>query len=1095
MKKTASAFARRIALCLLGLLLAGAVPALGQEFEVSGVVTSQDNGQPLPGVNVVVQGTTTGTATDVDGTYELSAPDPQGTLVFSFVGYERQVIPINGRSVIDVQLAPDVAGLQEIVVVGYGTERKADLTGAIDVVEVEELTQVPTGEVLKALQGQASGVSIVSSGQPGAEPLVNIRGFNTFGNNEPLYIVDGVPTQNISTMNPNNIASMQVLKDAGAASIYGSRASNGVIIITTKEGRGEISVNYSAYVGYQMPEQNNVWDILSSQEMGELTFLVQRNSGLEPDDENWGTPLYGDEATPVVPDYILPNGAEEGSPEVDPSRYFVNPHYLDPNAPASFYQISRASQGTDWYDEIVSSALTAKHNLSVGGGGDIGNYFLSLGYLNQQGIVMQTYLERYSIRANTNFNVNDNIRIGENLSFTVSDNPTIAALTEGSAIGMSFREHPMIPVYDIMGNFAGATGTELTNARNPVAQQYRNRNNQGLGKRLFGNVFAEVDLLEDLLFRSSFGGELFSGYFHSFAYPTYENAENINTTPTYFENAWNGRNWTWSNTLTYQHIFADQHDVEVLAGVEAYKARGREVGGATQAYFSYDPNYWNLDTGSGTQTNYSFTYGNSLFSLFGRVDYSYAGKYLFGATLRRDGSSKFLENKYGVFPAVSAGWRISEEPFMEDLSWLTSLKLRGSYGVMGNQLNVDLNNPYTLFVGNINTSYYPITGCNNCLAQGFEQARIGNPDARWERDINMNVGFDVALFDGQMAATVDYYQKNIEGLLYNPSLPGTAGAAEQPFVNVGNMVNNGIDLSVNGTTTLFGDLNVDVGLTFTTYHNEIVEIAEGIDYFEGPTLRFGTAIIRNEVGHPLSAYYGYKIVGFWDTPEEIEAAGQDYQFDIGFERDEDGDLIFDDEGNPIPVGLGRFRYADVDGDGQITTADRTFLGSPHPDFTYGLNLGLAYKNWDFSMFLYGVQGNEIWNQVKWWTDFYNSFAGAKSSTALHDSWTPENHDATVAIQEEVVSVSTFSAPNSYFVEDGSYLRARSIQLGYTLPAQFVQAAGINTFRVYVQVANAFTITGYSGLDPEIGGNATSFGIDEGQYPNSRQFLVGIDLSF
>ncbi len=1054
-------------------------PTYGQDgFSVSGTVLDGATGDPLPGANVTVAGTTIGTATDIDGQYALEAPSPEDSLQFSYVGYEGQTLAIDGRATIDVELAPATLTGSELVVVGYATQQRQDLTGSVEVVDVDELTKIPTGQVAQQLQGHVSGVTIVSSGQPGAEPMVNIRGFNTFGDNTPLYVIDGVPTQNISTLNPNNVATLQVLKDA-SASIYGSRASNGVIIITTKEGRGEVSVTYDSYVGYQVPDRDNVWDILRPQGMADLRWLAYNNTGQDP-----GNAMYGNAALPVLPDYIAPEGLMEGDPAADPSRYNVNPLFTSADELGDFYRISRANlAGTDWYREITQPATTTSNNLSVSGGGDLGNYFLSLGYLNEQGTLMGTYLERYTIRANTEFNVGDHIRIGENLAYSMSENPTIAALSEGSAIGMSYREHPLIPVHDIMGNFAGSFGTNLTNARNPVAQQHRNRNNEGRGNRLFGNVYAEADFLGAFLARTSFGGEVGSGYYHSFAYPTYENAENINIPPSYFENAWNGYTWTWSNTLTYQQTFSEAHDVTVLAGGEVYNNTGREVGGSTSDYFSYNPDFWNLNTGSGTQTNYSFSYGNALVSVFGRLDYSYDSKYLLGLTLRRDGSSKFLENRYGVFPAVSGAWRISQESFMDGISWLTDLKIRGSYGVMGNQLNVDPNNPFTLFVGSPTSSYYAIGGGNGSLAQGFEQGRIGNPSAKWERDISTNFGFDAALFGGRLEATFDYYQKDVEGLLFNPALPGTAGAAEQPFINVGSMRNNGIDLSLRGATNLAQDLGLNATLNFTTYNNEIVAIAEGYDSFGAEPRRFGIPIIRNAVGHPLSSYYGYQIEGFWDSEGEIEdadagAPSGEYQTDAG---------------------VGRFRYADIDGDGEITNDDRTFLGSPNPDFTYGLNLGLTYRSWDFSMFVYGVQGNEVWNQVKWWTDFYASFAGAKSNTALYDSWTPDNQDAEVAIQETVASFSTYQVPNSYFVEDGSYLRIRSMQLGYTLPSRLVQGIGGESLRVYVQAANLFTFTSYSGIDPEIGsndaGDVVGFGIDEGAYATPRQFLFGVNLSF
>jgi TonB-linked SusC/RagA family outer membrane protein len=1075
------------AIVSLLLLFFVAGTAHAQDFTVSGTVVDSINGESLPGVNVQVVGTTIGTATNAQGRFELQIPSENETLQFSFVGYQTKRVPVQGQSELRVQLTSQTLTGSEIVVVGYSTQQRQDLTGSVDVVDVADMTEIPATQVTEQLQGQASGVTVVSSGQPGEEPQINIRGFNTFGNNQPLYVVDGIPTQNISDLNAADIESLQVLKDAGAASIYGARAANGVIVITTKKGRGDLTVQFSSYAGIQSPpDQTNPWNILSPQGMADLRWMALRNSGVE----NPSSALYGSGETPVLPDFLQPAGASEGDPGTSPEDYFVVPFYTDPSLLNSFNRIVRANKaGTDYYDQIFDNAPMTKNDLSISGGGEMGNYLLSLGYLNQQGTLMRTNLERYTIRANTQFNITDNVRIGENISYTLSDNQQSGTLVEGSAIGMAFRQQPIIPVRDIMGNWAGSFGPDLGNAENPVAIRERTRNNDNENKRLFGNVFVEVDFLDDFRFRSNFGGDYNSGFFHFFVFPTYEASENA-TTNQYGEGSFNNRSWTFSNTLTYQNTFLDKHDVELLAGAEAVEERTQFVQGTVQDFFSFDPNFTSLNTGSGTRTNTSSATETALFSLIGRLDYAFANKYLVSFTVRRDGSSKFTRNRYGLFPAATAGWRISEESFMDDISWLTDLKLRGGYGVMGNQLNVDLNNPYTLFGGNQSNTFYDIRGTNSSIAQGFSRQRIGNPNAKWERNVNLNVGFDAAVFDGQLEATFDYYEKNIEDLLFNPELPGTSGGAAPPFVNVASMRNNGFDFSLRGQTTLFEELQVSIGGNVTSYNNEVVRLAEGFDSFSAQSRRFsGSNIIRNEVGQPVSSYYGYQIVGFWNDDEEIDVANIQAQEATGNDN-----AVFQTD-----AGLGRFRYADIDGDGQITPDDRTFLGSPNPDFTYGLNMSMAYRNWDFNLSLYGVQGNEIWNQVKWWTDFFPSFNGAKSETALNDSWTRDNPDATAPIQENRGSFSTNQVPNSYYVEDGSYLRVRNIQLGYTLPTRLVDPVGMQRLRLYVQAANVLTITGYSGIDPEIGagsdGNSTAFGIDEGAFAAPRKLLVGVNLTF
>ncbi|MEH6406703.1 MAG: TonB-dependent receptor [Leeuwenhoekiella sp.] len=1045
---------------------------------ITGTVTD-NNGAPLPGASILVKGTTNGTQSDFDGNYSITT-DSGATLVFSYVGFATQEIVVGAQTSINVTMEEDAGQLEEVVVVGYGTQRKQDLTGAISVVKTDELVQQPSGQITSQLQGRVSGVTITGGGQPGEAPQIKIRGANTFGNNNPLYVVDGIPTDNISDINPNDIGSLQVLKDAASASIYGARAANGVIIITTKQGKGTMRVNYDSYFGMQMVQKGNPWDILSSQEMANLTFQALRNTN---PDAPINHSQYGDGQNPVLPNYIAPVGAMT----VDESLYNVNPEYTNSSDVNNFYRIVQANkQGTNWFQEVFSPASITSHNLSVSNGSEKGSYFLSLNYFNQQGTINNTYLKRYTIRANATYDITDKIRIGQNVSFAVRDNPTIDALTEGSVIGMAFRELPIIPVYDIRGNYAGSFGSDLGNAKNPVAIADRRRNNRGVSNRFFGNIFAEIDFAKNLTFRTSFGGQYYSSSFNSFAYPEYENSENL-TVNSYSEAAATNYNWTWTNTVQYKNTFNDKHNLTVLVGTEAYQNRGREVGGTTQGYFSFDPDYVTLDTGSGTQTNYSFKYGDALSSLIGRVDYNFNDRYLISATIRRDGSSRFLNEQYGWFPAVSAGWNVMNESFMPEISWLNDLKIRGGYGIRGNQINVDPPNGFTTFGGDQLNSYYDIAGSNNSNAEGFRQSRIGNPDAKWEKDSDSNFGLDATMFNNSIQLSVDYYRKDIKDLLYNPNLPATVGTATVPYQNVAQMKNSGLDIDLSTYFDLSDNLRLNTTVTFTTYSNEIVKIAEGNTYFDAEGRRFnGSSIIRNAEGHSLSQFFGYQTQGFWDSQSEIDDANAAAIAATG-----NNNTVYQSD-----VAVGRFRYADTNGDNQITDADRTFLGDPNPDFTYGLNLELTYKNWDFSMFLYGSQGNDIWNQVKWWTDFYSSFIGAKSNTALYDSWTPTNTNASAPIQQTTGSFSLADVPNSYFVEDGSYLRAKQMQLGYSLPSSALEKINISKLRVYAQLANAFTITKYSGIDPEIaGGGAVNTGIDEGAYPNQRQLLLGLNVTF
>ncbi|MDN5286936.1 MAG: TonB-linked outer membrane protein SusC/RagA family [Mucilaginibacter sp.] len=1089
----------------LGLLLCCLISSLvvTAQTKYKGKIIGSDDKLPVVGASIRVKGTTTGAVTDVNGDFTLSL-SPGNVLVITYIGYQTTEVTVGSNVNLNITLKAGNNSLNEVVVTGYGSQRKKDLVGAVAVVDVAALNRQPTGSVENQLQGQAAGVTVIASGQPGEAPAVKIRGANTFGNNQPLYVIDGVPTTNVTDINPNDVASMQVLKDASSASIYGARAANGVIIITTKKGNGKASISYDAYYGTQVPKGGNVYNLLNPTEMMSLNTLAAQNTANAKNiPVNYVTSnLYGPNNN-VLPDYIsvgidskgqqiAPAGIHDGDPRVDPSLYNVNPFYSTGD-PSSFYRITKANKsGTDWYHEIFSSAPIQSHNLNVSGSSDLATYLFSLNYFNQQGTLTNTYNKRYTARANTSFNVTKHIRVGENLSYSLTENPQINQNDEGTAIGMSFREQPIIPVYDIKGNFAGSNTSNLGNARNPVAIQQRKINDYGATNRLFGNVFAEVDFLKYFTVRTQFGGEYYSNYNHNFVFPEYENSEN-NTVNSYSENSYNGYNYTWTNTLTYHQIIA-KHDIKLLVGTEAYKNRYETLGATNTGYFTFDPNFTTITSGTGAPTAYSTLQKDKIFSLLARLDYTYNDRFLLNATIRRDGSSRFLNNVYGWFPAVSAGYRISQEEFLKGVSWINDLKIRGGYGIMGNQINVTPANAFTTFGGNKTNSYYDITGSSTSTVPGFAQTQYGNPDARWEKDKNLNIGFDGSFFNQKLEISADYYKKIITDLLFNPNLPGTAGTAIAPYTNVGAMNNTGLDIAITTHTNLTHDLKMNATLTFTTYHNIIKSVTTGQNYFDQNQGRFnGSYIVRNQVGGPVGGFFGYKVDGFWNSKAEIDAAnakaGGTYQTDAA---------------------VGRFKYADVSGDGKIDASDRTLLGNPNPKFTGGLNLDFSYKRFDLNMFWYGSYGNKIWNDVKWYTDFYANFQGVKSKTALYDSWTPTHQNAKAPIQEIDGSFSTNTVPNSYYVENGSFLRLRNMQIGYTFDPQVLKSIGIDRFRVYISGANLITITKYSGVDPEITGSgstnsnqatnagstsSTNFGVDRGNYSPNRTYLLGVQVKF
>ncbi len=1037
---------------------------------ITGKVINKATGQPISSAAVQIKGSATATATNAEGFFSIKVPKENSTLIISFIGFETVQIPVSDKtSSINVSLSEVSTALNDILVTGYTSQRRKDITGSVAVVNVSNMKSIPAGTVESALQGQASGVTVINSGAPGGGSNVRIRGITSTGNTNPLVIIDGVQGS-LHDLNVNDIESMQVLKDAGAAAIYGVQGSNGVIIVTTKKGKpGRARITYDAYVGTQEPLKNG-FNLANTMEYATTIRNMEINSGVAPGSRNQ---QFGQGNTPTIPDYITPTAAKAGDPGTDPTTYNINSN-----------QITKANKsGTDWFHEIFKPAMMQSHTITASGGNDKSTYLFSVGYLNQQGTLINTYLKRYTARMNTTFNIKDHIRVGENAFVVFKDNPQVTNQNEGNAISFSYREPPIIPVYDIMGNYAGTKSAFLSNSQNPVANQQRTANNKGSDWQVNGNVFAEVDFLKHFTARTSFGGTFDNYYYYYFTYTPYENAEG-NTNPNSFtEGAGYNSLWLWTNTLNYSNTFG-KHSIKALVGSEAKNVYQRGFSAGRSNYYSTDPSFWVLNTGNpGTQSNVGNPpYQLSISSLFGRLDYSYDDKYLLAATIRRDGASVFSPgHQYGTFPSVTAGWRISNEDFMKNISWINQLKLRGGWGKLGSISNINPTNPYTLFASGAGLSYYPITGSYNSSTQGFFNSQLGNTSTTWESDIITNIGMDATILNNKLDISIEWYKKAISGLLFrNVSAIGNYnGGSTQPFVNLGNIQNTGIDLALTYHGSINKDFKFDVTGTLTTYKNLVMSLPSGYKYVDEYSLgstRIG-AFSRLQPGQAVGAFYGYKVVGlFKDASDVAKSATQS------------------------GAAPGRFKYADMNGDGKITDADRTFIGNPNPKFTYGLNLAASYKNFDFAMFLYGSAGNDVVNFVKYWTDFPQVFAGNVSKNAAYNSWTPNNTNATVPILEKSANFSNSTVFNSYYIEKGSYLRCKSLIIGYTIPSDQLKKAGIEKLRVYVQAANLFTITKYSGLDPELQGsdlnNNSNFGIDFGNYPaNQKSFNIGVNVGF
>ena len=1022
--------------------------ARGQGRMVTGSVTDEKHAA-LPGVNILIKGTTIGTVTDLDGNYSLSVQGDSTLLTFSFIGYETAETAIGSRSIVNLTLAPSVNYLSEVIVIGYGTQEKKDVTGSMAVVKSKELNATPASNIENNFQGRMAGVTVISSGQPGVGAQVVIRGASTFaGSTQPLYVVDGVPTLDISTINPADVESATALKDAGAASIYGSRASNGVILITTKQGEsGTMKLTYNGYYGVQFPGEG-ITNILDTQGYADLTWLAYKNSGLTPP-----STMYGTGQEPIIPDYYRPAGKLEGAVNEATYDKISNP-------------ITRTNKsGTDWYDELTQTAPIQNHDLAVSGGSNNSRYYVGLNYMNQEGIVVYTGAERYSMRINTEFKVNEKIRIGENITNTFRSNSLISSenvsFNGATSLVDVYLTPVILPVYDVGQNFTFAT---QPTALNPYAIQYRSKDNKSYSLRTFGNIYAEIDFLKDFTFRTAFGGSFQYGRSYAFT------PEAGNTLNSFTEGSYDEADWNWQNILTYRKNL-NAHSFSVLAGLETIKSdMGRISGGTRKDYLVEDPNNWTLNGGNATgQTNYGTSKTPySLVSFFGRVDYGFRGRYLLNLTIRRDGSSKFINHKYGTFPAATIAWRLSEESFMQGISFLSDLKIRAGYGVMGDQINASATNSYTSFLSDPGGSYYDITGSNNSAAVGFGKAFTGNPDGQWQENKTANLGVDFSLFRAKLYGSVDIYKKVTDRLLFTAESPGTNGTSLPAAKNVGKMENKGIDLMINYRSGIGQNWTFESTLTFTTYKNKIVKIADNLSFYLPPGNTLG---IRNAVGQPVSSFYGYEAVGIWQSQQQINSS------------------YIQKDAKP-----GRTRYADADGDGTVTENDRVFIGNPNPDFTAGINLSLSYKNVDLSAFFYAVYGNEIYNFNKWDREVFARGEGAKSRDLLENSWTEERPNASIPIAEVGYNF-TNDEINSNFVEDGSYLRLRNIQLGYNLPTDILQKAGMKKARMYLQAINLITLTKYSGLEPEVGGTSVAFGIGGSDYPTTRQFIVGLNLEF
>ena len=1035
---------------------------------VSGTVSSPE-GQPLAGVTVTVSGTDLRAVTAPNGKYNLNNVPSDGLLTFAIVGRTPVQTSISGRTTIDVTMSR-VAYLEAVVTTGYTQQRRGDITGAVSSVPVETMERETSASVLQKLAAATPGVTVNSSGSPGSRSTVRIRGISSFQNNDPLYIIDGVPVEEsyMNWLNPEDITSMQVLKDASAASIYGSRASNGVILIeTTKKGLvGPPRTTFRVRYGMSQPVRGyDDFLIQNSLDYFKVVRASFQNAG-----ERTPINIYGDSLNPTVPKYIYPNncGATGVCNNLDPSTYSYPDNLIMPG-----------SNGTNWWKAVFGTGKVTDANLQVSGGSPENTYGVSFGLFDQAGTARYNEFKRATVRANTEFRRNK-LTFGENLAIGLERSYGGLgddALGEGGILGKNILMQPVVPVRDIAGNFASGKANTLGNNTNPLKLAYEGRNNVGKYNRAFGNVFGGFTPLPSLSFRSSFGFNLFQGSYGYFNGPTPENSEatagnNIG------EDQEGSNDWTWSNTATYVITYG-LSTLNLLAGQEANAGTYRRIDASMANLLNTSVNSRFIQDGLGDASTKNVTSSGSryaLLSLFGKADYNFGDRYIVSGTIRRDGSSRLgPANRWGTFPAFGLAWHMSNESFFPKNSVVSDANIRYGWGVTGNQ-QITPGRIVSQYNGDKGTTFYDITGSNTSIQPGYRQTSLGNQNLKWEEDKSQNIGTDLALWDNRLNVVFEVYRRTTDNLLFDPRLPAAAGQVAPPIVNIGSMENKGFDMSIGHRGTWW-----DMTLNGSHYKNKITAITADNDFFYGPIgVRLSPHPVINQVGHPIGSFYGYVSEGLFRDAADIAAHATQ------------------DGAQP-----GRMKFKDVNGDGKITSADETIIGNPHPNFTAGLDMNVRWHSFDLGATVFGSYGNDILDTQKQFYIFRN-FSTNVRKDLLANSWTPTNLNAKYP---RIDKSDTYSSQiSSFYVEDGSYTRLRSLVLGYTIPndAPYLGRALSGT-RVYLQGDNLITITGYDGLDPALPATAATGaagdirdqfrGVDQGSYPSNRVFSIGISTTF
>lgn len=986
-----------------------------QAKTVTGTVTDV-SGEPIIGANIRIKGTTTGTITDIDGNFSIEA-EPQSVIEVSYIGYLTQETVINNQKSIRFLLKEDTKTLDEVVVIGYGVQKKADLTGSVANINTEKLNTQSNANIGQALQGKIAGVDIVSQGgAPGSGTRIMVRGIGTLNNASPLYIVDGMYMNSIDHINPNDIASIDVLKDASSAAIYGSRAANGVIIVTTKEGsntEGKPIIDLSVNLG--ISTASKFLDMLDAKGWAEVTTIARQAIG---------------------------------KPALDMATDLAN------------------KPDNDWQDIMFRPALMQNYNLSVKGGGKYSTYYTGLGYFNQDGIVKGTNYQRYNIQSKNDYK-RGIFSAGTNLIISFSHDKPLHQELRGGMIGTILQSVPTLEKYDDTreGGYGGTYG-DVVNIPHPLAiidDNIMGRYNENV--KIFANLYAQIELFKGLKYKLNltpdFSFERYKNYLNKYDFGLATNSITQLT-----ERQRRRRNILVENLLTFDRTFGE-HKISALAGYTYQDSRFRHI----QAYGEGLPQgLEEIDAATTNRSNEGNSWRSVLTSILGRVFYSYQNKYLFTATIRRDGSSKFgKNNRYGYFPSFSLGWNVAEEKFMENVHWLDQLKLRGGYGVLGNQEIDNYQYSSTITTG-IN---YP--DGNGGLLQGAFPKNFANPDIKWEETAMTNVGIDFMAFNNRLSLTADYYVKNTKDILLTVPIPISSGGANDPIRNAGKIRNNGFEFNLGWMDQPNPDISYGINLIGSFNKNKVIAMGSESGSIKGGSTNQNITTSETKAGYPIGGYWLISTAGYFNSQEEVDAYAKD--------------------GKKIQPAAepGDIKFVDANNDGVINDDDRVFQGSPFPDFTFALNGNMRYKNFDLSIGLQGVLGNKIYNATR--QTLEDVTKGSNFLASCLDYWTPENKNASHPRLTWDDPNRNTRAESDRYLENGSYLRLRSVQLGYTFPQTWFKGA-IQHARVYINAENLFTITSYSGYSPDVNAdNANYRGFDNFIYPTNRTFMLGLNVTF